>query len=114
MNQDEIGLALLLLHQTNREGKQLAVKAGGYYTGTSAMAQASEVERSADVISTSYVDETLKAVGLIRFQNLKHRDNPWFETVEVPIDPISRKLSNPPDRDEAYTAEEAIEALRRL
>jgi hypothetical protein len=72
------GVPILLLWQINRTGKDAADKADGVYT-MSAISYANEVEKSADVITTTYLNDDYKRQNRVKFANMKNRDNPTFE-----------------------------------
>lgn len=86
------GMAVLLLFQINRQGKDDADKNDGRYK-LRALSHANEAERSADVVTTSYLNEQLRQDGRARFCNLKNRDNPLFEPVLIGIDFATRRLT---------------------
>jgi len=85
------GVPTLGLFQINRQGKDEATKNNGRYK-ISALSYANEAERSSDVITTSYLDDDLRANGRAIFGNLKNRDNPMFPTFEAGIDFSCRRL----------------------
>lgn len=84
---------ILLLFQINRAGKDEADKAEGRYKAK-ALAYANEAERSADVITTTYLNDDHRKNGTTIFCNLKNRDNPIVETFEASVDFTSRRLYN--------------------
>lgn len=84
---------ILLLFQINRQGKDEADKAEGKYRAK-ALAYANEAERSADVITTTYLNEEHRKNGTTLFCNLKNRDNPLVEPFEASVDFSARRLSN--------------------
>ena len=85
------GIPVLLLFQINRQGKDMADKNDGHYR-MSALSYANEAERSADVITTTYLNEDLRRKGKTIVCNLKNRDNPLFEPFEAAIDFRTRRL----------------------
>jgi replicative DNA helicase len=87
-----VGIALLLLFQINRQGKDDADKNDGRYK-LRALASANEAERSADVVTTSYLDDQLRREGRARYCNLKNRDNPLFLPMIIGIDFATRRLT---------------------
>jgi replicative DNA helicase len=87
-----VGMAVLLLFQINRQGKDDADKNEGRYK-LRALSHANEAERSADVVTTSYLNEELRKDGRARFCNLKNRDNPLFEPVLLGIDFATRRIT---------------------
>jgi hypothetical protein len=71
-NRDE-GIGVLGLFQTSREGWRKAVKEGGIYDLT-AFNYSNEVEKSADIITMSFLDKELREQSRVLLQNLKSRD----------------------------------------
>lgn len=69
---------VLALFQLNRQGKLRADKSDGRYD-FSAIAYANEIERSADVITYTYLNDTLRHDGKFYMGCMKNRDNPLFE-----------------------------------
>ncbi len=72
------GVPLLGLWQMNRQGKMRAEKNDGRYD-IAAISYANEIEKSADVITYTYLDENLRRDGKFYLGNLKNRDNPMFD-----------------------------------
>lgn len=87
------GIPVLLLFQINRQGKLEAEKSNGVYK-MNAIAYANEAERSADVITTTYLDNDLRRDGETIISNLKNRDNQLFEAFKAHIDFSCRRLRN--------------------
>lgn len=87
------GIPVLLLFQINRDGKDYADKNEGLYR-MRALSYANEAERSADVITTTYLNEDHRADGTTKFCNLKNRDNPLFEPFLASINFICRRMQN--------------------
>lgn len=69
---------VLALFQLNRQGKLRADKSDGRYD-FAAIAYANEVERSADVVTYTYLNDSLRREGKFYLGCLKNRDNPVFE-----------------------------------
>ncbi len=69
---------VLALFQMNRQGKMRADKADGYYD-IAAISYANEVEKSADAITYTYLNDRLRKEGMYYLGCLKNRDNPPFE-----------------------------------
>ena len=88
-----LGLPLMVLHQTNRDGFERAVKAGGRYSSATALSWANEAERSASLVTWSFVDEGLSAVNKVRVGCLKNRDNPHFREFELDVHWPTKRLS---------------------
>ncbi len=72
------GVPLLGLWQMNRQGKMRADKNEGRYD-IAAISYANEIEKSADVITYTYLNEDLRRDGKFYLGNLKNRDNPMFD-----------------------------------
>lgn len=72
------GIPLLSLFQMNRQGKMRADKNDGRYD-YSAIAFANQIEKDADVITYTYLNDELRKDGKFYLGNLKNRDNPIFE-----------------------------------
>ena len=72
------GVPVLGLWQMNRQGKIRADKADGRYD-ISAISYANEIEKSADVITYTYLNDVLRNEGKFYLGNLKNRDNPIFD-----------------------------------
>lgn len=51
-------------------------------------------ERSADYVTTSYLNDALREGGVTVICNLKNRDNPLFETFQASVDFDSRRVFN--------------------
>jgi replicative DNA helicase len=107
-------IPVLLLFQINRNGKDEADKNGGIYK-PSALTYANECEKSADVITTTYLNDEHRANGTTLLCNLKNRDNPKFEPFLAKVDFEPRRLYNldiyQGDTDNGMTVEEHKSAL---
>lgn len=68
-----------------------ADKNGGKF-GLHALSWANEAERSADVVTTSYLNDELRAQGETIVCNIKNRENPLFDPVRLSIDWGSRRI----------------------
>lgn len=84
---------VLMLFQINRQGKEEADKAEGVYKA-SAIAYANEVEKSADIITTTYLNDEHRRNGTTKFCNLKNRDNPKFDPFTAKVDFAPRRIRN--------------------
>ena len=73
---------VLVLFQINREGKDYADKNQGRYK-LRHLSYANEAERSADIVTTSYLNDDLRSKGFAIFDNLKRRAGPKFEPIQV-------------------------------
>lgn len=86
-----------MLFQTNRDGLDDADKHDGVYK-MRALSWASEAERSADVITTTYLDDQVggsyRQNNQTKFSNLKNRDNPLFEPFMASVNFASRRITN--------------------
>ena len=72
------GIPLLALFQLNRQGKAKADKEDGRYD-FSAIAYANEIEKAADYITYTYLNDTLRKEGKFYMGNLKSRHGAIFE-----------------------------------
>ncbi len=79
-----------LLH-INRQGKLLAEKNDGHYN-FAAISYANETEKSADVITYTYLDDNLRNKGQFYFGCMKNRDNPHFERMIGKIVWLSKRM----------------------
>jgi intein/homing endonuclease len=87
------GIPVLLLFQINRDGKDYADKNEGEYK-MRALSYANETERSADVITTTYLNKDFRDRNVTKFCCLKNRDNPLFESFDASVDFVSRRIFN--------------------
>jgi replicative DNA helicase len=87
------GAPVLLLFQINRQGKDSADKSDGEYK-MSALSYANEAERSASIITTTYLNKDLRDQGRVRFSCLKNRDDPLIEPFEAGVNFAQRRLYN--------------------
>ncbi len=79
------GMPVMLLHQINRKGKEQADKNDGVYT-TAALSYAHEAERSASLITTTYLDEAHRKAATTKICCLKNRDNERFDPFVAAVD----------------------------
>lgn len=86
-----MGMAIVGLWQISREGWKSAEKADGRYNLT-ALSYANEVERSADIVTASWIDDELKSQGRFYMQCLKSRDTAPFERFAVRVEFHCRRL----------------------
>jgi replicative DNA helicase len=84
---------VLLLFQINRDGRDYADKSGGRYQ-LRALSYANEAERSADVVSTTYLNEDHIRAGTTFFDCLKRRRGGLFPPFTAKIDWRTRRMSN--------------------
>lgn len=91
------GIPLLMLFQINRQGLTEADKNDGVYK-MNALSWASEAERSADVVTATYLDDnvgkTHRTNNQTKFCNLKNRDNPHFDPFLASVNFKTRRISN--------------------
>lgn len=92
------GIPVLMLFQINRQGKESVDKKKGkedegVYT-MSALAYSNEAEKSADYITTTYLNDDLRRQGATILANLKNRDNNLFSATKVRVDFSCRRLFN--------------------
>ena len=71
-------IPVLALFQLNRQGKMRADKADGRYD-MAAISYANEIEKSADQVTYTYLNDELRKSGKFYLGCLKNRDNPVFE-----------------------------------
>jgi replicative DNA helicase len=88
------GMPTLLLFQINRTGKTEAEKNDGIYKNLQALSYSNEAERSADVVTATYLSQELRAQGQTKFSCLKNRDNPLFEPFLAEVDFTCRRMRN--------------------
>ncbi len=86
-------MAVLLLWQINRQGYEQAVKDKGKYKAT-ALSYSNEVEKSADYITTTFLDDEHRRQGTTYITNLKNRENSHFEPFYASVDFVSRRMTN--------------------
>lgn len=86
-------IPIVAMHQMNREGKKDADKNDGRYTAQ-ALADSSAAERTADVITYSYLNDDLRRDQQVKIGCIKNRDNPHFEPFLANIHFPSRFISN--------------------
>ena len=79
------GIRLLSPFQANRKGWEEAKAHDGVYNLT-ALSNAHEAERSADVVIALFMDEATKKEGKVKISSLKNRRN-------SPFDPFNAKMN---------------------
>lgn|GEM_PF-1600406 len=102
-----MGIAILLLFQINREGYKQAEKNGGRYN-LAALAYANECERSADVVTATWIDDALRKMNRAVFQCLKSRDQKPFDRIPVKVEFSCRRLLT----DKTTSIEEIDQKMR--
>ena len=106
------GIAVVALFQINREGyKRVLAKKEKQSSSSKSedqvrsitapsynltdLSYANEAERSSDIVTASWVDDDLRAQGMVQFQCLKSRDQAPFETFWARVEwPCRRILSS--------------------
>jgi len=86
-----MGIAVLCLFQISREGYRAAEKSGGRYNLTH-LSYANECERSADIVTATWIDDELRKIDKAIFQCLKSRDQKPFERIPVSVRFTWRRL----------------------
>jgi hypothetical protein len=81
---DGRGMRMLSPFQVNRDGYKQAKENDGLYNST-ALSNAHEAERSADVIISLFVDESERKSGMIKICNLKNRRDRLFDPLHASI-----------------------------
>jgi replicative DNA helicase len=84
-------IPVLLLWQINREGKEEADKNDGEYK-LKAFTYANEVEKTADVVTTTYLNKTHREQSTTRLANPKNRDNPPFAPFDAYANLTTRRM----------------------
>lgn len=105
-------LPVLALFQINRLGKDEAEKNKGRYK-LKALTYSNEAEKSADYVTTTYLDDNLREAGRTIFCNLKNRDNPHFPVFEGGVDFSCGRIYNV-DPGEAMTEEANADEMDEL
>lgn len=104
-----MGIAVVGLFQISREGYKAALKAkektgkAGY--NLTHLSYANECERSADIVTTTWIDDELKGQSRVQFNCLKSRDQAPFEPFVARVEWPCRRLYT--CYDVALTPEEA-------
>lgn len=107
-------LPVLMLFQTNRNGKDEADKNDGVYQ-MSALTWANAAEKDADVITTTYLNKEMRQQRRTKFSNLKNRDNPLFEPFEAHVAWEPRKImSQQHAKPEGFSVDEGDAFLNSL
>ena len=93
-----MGIAVVGLFQISREGYKAALKAkekgglAGY--NLTHLSYANEAERSADIVTTTWIDDDLKNRSRVQFDCLKSRDQKPFEPFIARVEwPVRRLLT---------------------
>lgn len=102
-----MGIAVVCLFQISREGFRQAEKNGGRYNLTM-LSYANEAERSADIVTATWLDDELRKLDRAIFQCLKSRDQKPFDRVPVRVEFPCRRLIV----DDSMSIEEIDERVR--
>ncbi len=86
-------IPIVALHQINREGKKRADQNDGVYD-SQALADSSAAERTADVITSTYLNDDLKANNQVKIACIKNRDNESFQPFLANVHFPSRYISH--------------------
>lgn len=86
-------ILVMLLFQISREGKEYADKNEGRYK-LKALSYANEAERSADYVTTTYLNEEHRTAGTTIFDMLKRRDGAFFKPFLAGIDWNTSRIYN--------------------
>ena len=86
-------IPVLLLFQINRDGKDQADKAEGRYK-LRALSYANEAERSADIITTTYLNDDHRKAGTTLFDCIKRRDGAPFQPFIARVSWDTRRIMN--------------------
>ena len=87
------GIAVVGLFQIGREGFKAAEKAGNGLYNLSHLSYANEAERSADIVTTTYISDVMRKENKIQFQYLKARDDGLAEAFMARVDWPYRRIS---------------------
>ncbi len=85
------GIAVVALWQLNREGFAQAEKNDGIYS-LRAFTYANEVEKSADIVTTSWYGDDVKSVRRAYFQCLKSRHGKPYDRIAVRVEPEVKRI----------------------
>jgi len=87
------GVPVIMLFQINRSGKTDADKNDGVYK-MNALTYANNAEKTADVITSTYLNDELRKAGATKFTNLKNRDNRLFEPFTARVQFACRRITS--------------------
>jgi len=108
------GVPVVMLFQINRMGKDDADKNDGLYK-MKALTYANACEKTADVITTTYLNDEMRKAGLTKICNLKNRDNPLFEPFSAHVNFVSRRiLSQKRMEPQGFAVEEHESYLQQM
>lgn len=86
-------IPILVLFQINRDGKDFADKNEGRYKLRS-LSYSNEAERSADVVSTTYLNDEYRKEGTVLFDCLKRRDGVPFQPFKASVNWATKRINN--------------------
>jgi len=104
------GVPVMLLFQINRLGKAEADKNEGRYK-LSALSYANEAEKSADVVTTTYLNDDLRQDGRSIMCCLKNRDNPTFSPFQLGVDFSCRRIYQAEVGEDLVSDDDAMEGM---
>jgi replicative DNA helicase len=104
-----MGIAVVGLAQLSREGYRAAEKNGGKYNLTH-LSYANEIERSADIVTATWIDDDLKKINRGIIQCLKSRDQAPFERCPLRVEFSCRRITT--DNTSIDEIENKIQAKR--
>jgi len=84
------GIAVVGAFQISRKGYEAAIKTGTYLL--SHLSYSNECERSADIVTSTFVSEEMQKVNRVKFQCLKSRDNAPFEPFMSRVEYTCRRI----------------------
>jgi replicative DNA helicase len=104
------GIPVLLLMQINREGKAAADKNNGVYPSLNCLTYSNAAEKSADVVTTTYLNPELRGIGQTVFTTLKNRDNKIIPPFSAMVDLAGcRKMKSAPASPSSNALREAMD-----
>lgn len=85
------GMGVLALYQLSREGYKYAEKNEGRYNLTH-LSYSNEIERSSDIVTTTWITDEMKKQCMVQFQCLKSRDQAPFDIFKARVEWKCRRL----------------------
>jgi len=86
-------IPILVLFQINRDGKDFADKNEGRYKLRS-LSYSNEAERSADIVTTTYLNDEHRKEGTVLFDCLKRRDGVPFQPFKASVNWATKRINN--------------------
>lgn len=110
------GMPVVNLFQISREGKKRADKvAGPHKYNLYDLSYSNEIERSSDIVTTSYLNQGLRDRGLALIQGIKGRDDGVLNPFYASINWSCRRLMNCSiDPVEDMSVEEGVEEFNQM